>query len=108
MADGKHCPKCSKDIGIWPIVFAGLPSRIRCPHCKTILYYHLSLMPIVFLLVLSVIVVLASFFFTDWVGMSGRAQIFMFAALAAGLWFVIELFLAAYLRTKKILRQRDL
>jgi uncharacterized protein (DUF983 family) len=39
MGDGKHCPECAKDIGLWPVLTAGLPSHIRCPHCKTRLTY---------------------------------------------------------------------
>ena len=39
MKDGKHCPDCAKDIGVWPVLAAGLPSRIRCPHCKARLTY---------------------------------------------------------------------
>jgi len=39
MRDGKHCPECAKDIGVWPVLAAGLPSRIRCPHCKARLTY---------------------------------------------------------------------
>jgi len=39
MTDGKHCPACGKDIGLWPVLAAGLPSRIRCPHCQARLTY---------------------------------------------------------------------
>lgn len=39
MRDGKHCPDCAKDIGVGPVLAAGLPSRIRCPHCKARLTY---------------------------------------------------------------------
>jgi hypothetical protein len=33
--DGKHCPACGEDIGIWPIVSAIVPGRSKCPHCQT-------------------------------------------------------------------------
>jgi hypothetical protein len=39
MRDGKHCPECEKDIGVWPVLSAGLPSRIHCPHCNARLTY---------------------------------------------------------------------
>ncbi len=39
MRDGKHCPECAKDIGVWSVLAAGLPSRIRCPHCQARLTY---------------------------------------------------------------------
>ena len=38
--DGRNCPGCLRDIGIWPVVRAPLPSRIRCPHCKARLRYR--------------------------------------------------------------------
>ncbi len=37
--EGKHCPGCGKDIGVWAIIKASLPSKIRCPHCKVALHY---------------------------------------------------------------------
>ncbi len=39
MANGKVCPACAKDIGVWAIFSAGGPSRIRCPHCRARLRY---------------------------------------------------------------------
>jgi hypothetical protein len=39
MNDGKHCPGCGKDIGIWPVLLAGLPTWVRCPHCRARLSY---------------------------------------------------------------------
>jgi len=39
MRDGKHCPECEKDIGVWPVLSAGLPSRVHCPHCHARLTY---------------------------------------------------------------------
>jgi hypothetical protein len=38
--DGKHCPSCRRDIGMWSVVAAGLPDRIRCPHCQCRLRYE--------------------------------------------------------------------
>jgi hypothetical protein len=40
MADGKHCPRCGKDIGGWSIVFAVIPNRLRCPWCKGHIGYY--------------------------------------------------------------------
>ena len=39
MEKGKLCPNCNSDIGVQPGTFAGLPTRIRCPHCKSKLKY---------------------------------------------------------------------
>jgi DNA-directed RNA polymerase subunit RPC12/RpoP len=40
MGDGKHCPACGKEIGVWPVFSAAMPSWIRCPHCKSRLRYR--------------------------------------------------------------------
>ena len=39
MNDGKHCPACGKDIGLWAVLLAAWPSRVRCPHCRARLSY---------------------------------------------------------------------
>jgi uncharacterized protein (DUF983 family) len=39
MADGRHCPACRWDIGLWPVFKAPLPHLIRCPHCSARLRY---------------------------------------------------------------------
>jgi hypothetical protein len=39
-SDGKHCPACGVDIGIWPVATAVFPSRVRCPHCRSLLAYR--------------------------------------------------------------------
>lgn len=39
-ADGKHCPACGADIGIWPIASAIIPGRAKCPHCQTKLTWN--------------------------------------------------------------------
>src|SRR4029079_17582430 len=37
---GRDCPNCKADIGVWPVVSAGLPNRIKCPHCSARLQYR--------------------------------------------------------------------
>ena len=37
--NGTHCLNCNKDIGFFAIMKAGLPTKIKCPHCKTKLVY---------------------------------------------------------------------
>lgn len=39
MNEGKLCPNCKNDIGVFAILKAGSPSRIKCPFCKTQLKY---------------------------------------------------------------------
>ncbi len=61
MGDGKHCPSCGKDIGVWPILSAGLPSRVRCPHCKSRLRYRKTARIIAFVLVGLYVLVVGAF-----------------------------------------------
>ena len=66
MGDGKHCPGCEKDIGVWPVLMAGLPTWVRCPHCRARLSYGNSglvmavLSAFFLLLILGGIIVLAT------------------------------------------------
>ena len=40
MADGKRCPACSHDIGMWAVLSAAWPTRVWCPHCGARLRYQ--------------------------------------------------------------------
>jgi DNA-directed RNA polymerase subunit RPC12/RpoP len=40
MNDGKHCPACGKDIGLWSVLLAQTPTQVRCPHCRAKLKYE--------------------------------------------------------------------
>ncbi|MBX9581454.1 MAG: hypothetical protein K2X87_14230 [Gemmataceae bacterium] len=58
MGDGQHCPACGRDIGVWPVFTAGLPNRVRCPHCSARLGYHdIGWVVVVLLLVLAGVLV---------------------------------------------------
>ncbi len=37
---GRKCPGCGEDIGLWAIVKAPLPNKIKCPHCKIRIEYE--------------------------------------------------------------------
>ena len=105
MANGKTCPACGKDIGIWAIVAAGLPSRIRCPHCRTLLRYDgtLALMALPF-----AIVILAALIIHEVavdVGMSSPNLIVVVLVLVT--WVPVEYLLALYLRDKRTLHIAD-
>jgi hypothetical protein len=52
MKDGVHCPRCEKDIGVWPVFAAGWPTRIVCPHCRSVLAYAIPVWRTVFAAVL--------------------------------------------------------
>ena len=42
MSNGRNCPVCAEDIGLWPIVYSSAPRKIKCPHCKSILAYDIK------------------------------------------------------------------
>jgi hypothetical protein len=87
MRNGKHCPGCGKDIGIWPVLTAGLPSWVRCPHCKARLSYGRSGALILNLFCLLLLLSFGIFYFV------GRRY------AAGGLWFhlfLVSLILAAW------------
>ena len=101
MANGKVCPACGKDIGVWAIVAAGRPSRIRCPHCRTLVRYDgtYALMVIPF-----AIVILAALIVHEVavdVGMSRPGLVAVGQVLLT--WVPVEFLLALYLRDHRTL-----
>ena len=102
MTNGKQCPACGKDIGIWAIFAAGMPSRIRCPYCRARLRYDGGsiVMGIAFAIVV-VAVLIAHEVAVD-VGMA-RPGLFT-AVLLLITWVPIELLLAIYLRDYRKLK----
>jgi hypothetical protein len=105
MADGKHCPACGTDIGVWPVFSAGLPNLIRCPRCRArIGYQRIGAVLAVLLVVLGAVfavayIVSGSFESTN--------RLFAFIVVVLGAWIPIELVVALYLRTNKILESRS-
>jgi len=105
MADGKHCPSCGTDIGVWPIFSAGLPNLIRCPQCRARLAYQrtggfLAVVVLLSCVVIAVAYVLASFF-------PLKYHWFAFIVLVLGAWTPVELAVASYLRKNKVLELRS-
>jgi len=96
MTNGKQCPACGKDIGIWAIFAAGMPSRIRCPHCRARLRYDGGsiVMGVAFAVVV-VVILIAHEVAVD-IGLT-RPGLFT-ALLLLITWVPIELLLAIYLR----------
>ncbi len=109
MPDGKHCPECGKDIGLWPIFKAGLPNLIYCPHCDARLAYaHLGRE----YLVIGILVLLVTAISLG-VGviaqeLSGWRPAWMggFIVTMFGLWLPIEWRFAHHLRLNRILEVR--
>jgi len=105
MADGKHCPACGADVGIWPVFSAGLPNLIRCPKCKARIGYQrigavLAILLVVLCVVFAVAYVVAGFFESNY-------RLLAFVVVVLGAWAPVELGVALYLRTNKILESRS-
>jgi hypothetical protein len=101
MANGKICPACGKDIGVWAIVAAGLPSRIRCPHCRTLLRYDgtYALMALPF-----AIVILSALIVHEVAVDVGIPRPGLFVIVQVLLtWVPVEFLLALYLRDHRTL-----
>ena len=101
MANGKLCPACGKDIGLWAVVLAGLPNRIRCPHCRSLLRYDgmLTIMALPF-----VIVILAALIMHEVAVDVGIPRPGLFLIVMVLLtWFPVELLIALYLRDHRTL-----
>jgi len=105
MANGKTCPACGKDIGVWAIVAAGLPSRIRCPHCRTLLRYDgaLVLMALPFAIVIASALILHEVAVD--VGVPSPGLLIIVLVLVT--WVPVEFLLAMYLRDYRTLRVAD-
>jgi hypothetical protein len=111
MRDGKHCPACGVDIGLWPIFSAGLPGRIRCPRCEARLGYRGIGMVLLVLGLVLVLVTAAVFAFAYLVSLWFAGDLRLLVFLAAWLllfvaWVPVELVAAKYLRENKVLECR--
>jgi hypothetical protein len=113
MSDGKHCPACGKDIGIWPVLSAGLPSRVRCPHCKARLSYGSGFLLVLSVAVLAVCVGVASFYLASH-HLAADSRISrplkfysILAAVFLALWVPVEIALTVYIRGRGELKKRD-
>ena len=102
MADGKHCPACGRDIGLWPVFSAGLPNRIWCPHCSARLTYRgiggVFLAPVV---VLAAASAGASFASAAFPGTGTIVRLAVFVGVLLGAWALVELALVWFLRRNR-------
>jgi len=104
MNDGKHCPVCGKDIGVWAVLKASWPTRVRCPHCKTRLSYGASVM-----LPVGLVAFLALLFYvvTLKYRLSDLKFHLIFFGLAVAILLPFELTASFYLRRRGILRRAN-
>ena len=108
MPDGKHCPRCGKDIGIWPVLSATLPNRIRCPHCRARLSYENAGALMINVLLLLIVLCVASYYFQRQHDRSTSVMFYVHvAALAFLAWLPIEIAATFYMRSRGKLEKRD-
>lgn len=93
---GKDCPKCGKDIGVWVILKAPVPGTLKCKHCGTKIAYESKGWPMLIVFALVYFALLA------WlIGISGlrdHLNFFVFIALIFALWMPFELVIIKILR----------
>jgi hypothetical protein len=108
MRDGKHCPACGRDIGIWSVFTAGLPSRIHCPHCQARLSFADTGVVVACLLAIGLVLGAGAYFFAARFYPITRLE---FHLIAAGLTLVLLLALnlaaVLYLRNARVLDVRQ-
>jgi hypothetical protein len=107
MEEGKRCPWCKEDIGIWTIVRAVWPTLIRCPICGSNLTYEIPLWRTMFLIILPI----ALFIFLLSTGpvylvykKIAPKPLLISALLFIALWVVFEFGNAVYWRKYKKLK----
>lgn len=103
--DGKHCPACKVDIGVWPVFSAVMPHLIRCPQCKARLVYQDTWLVTVVLILLGAGIAVAGYFIAGYFRELPHLlsfTIFMFVA-----WVPVELVVAWYLRANKVLKYQS-
>ncbi|WP_444940636.1 hypothetical protein ACJJI3_19405 [Microbulbifer sp. ZKSA004] len=98
----KNCPVCDKDIGVLAIVKAALPSRIKCPHCKTRAVYKpfpwvLSVLSLVLYLALLIITIAV---YSHYFSFNENTHLAIYILLAILVWQPFELVIANRLRNK--------
>jgi|SRR6476661_1426564 len=111
MSDGKHCPACGKDIGIWPVLSAGLPTWVRCPHCKARLTYGSGVLLLLSVAVLAVSLGTVAFYLASQ-HLTADLRInkpWKFYSLTAAaflvLWIPVEIGLTLYIRGRGELKK---
>ena len=113
MSDGKHCPACGKDIGIWTVLSAGLPTWVRCPHCKARLTYGNSFLLLLGVVAMVSVVGVVSYYIASHhlVRSSRVSEPLRFysvvIALFLCLWLPMEIGFTLYIRNRGALKKLD-
>ena len=105
--DGKHCPACGVDIGIWPIATAMLPNRIFCPGCGARLSYGGSVIrQTAFMIFVAFVVGAAAFWFVHMLGLASQlVALAVTLGILLVLWVLVEMAVSVYLRSRRVLQR---
>lgn len=103
--DGKHCPECKVDIGVWPVFSAVMPHLIRCPHCKARLVYQDTWQLTIFLILLGAGIALSGYFIAGY--FREFPHLLSFTTFMFVAWIPVELVVAWYLRANKVLKYQS-
>jgi hypothetical protein len=99
MVDGKHCPACGRDIGLWPVFLAGLPNRIWCPHCAARLAYRgIGGVVVALLVALAAASAGAHFASAAFADTGPNVRLAVFVGVLLGGWVLVELAAVWFLR----------
>jgi len=98
MGDGKHCPNCGKDIGVWPVFSATWPSLIWCPWCKTRVRYRDTTPVLAVLLVLLMVIAAVAFAVVSSLAPRWRMPIWAMVIIIS--WVPLQLAVTWFLRNR--------
>jgi uncharacterized protein (DUF983 family) len=99
MGDGKHCPSCGKDIGVWPVFSAIWSNLIWCPHCKSRLRYRKTGIVIVVLFAVGIVIAACVFVIVRALEIAWPRSVW--AAIVLIFWVPVQLALARFLRNRR-------
>jgi hypothetical protein len=98
MGDGKHCPNCGTDIGVWPVFSAAWPCLIWCPQCKSRLRYRKTSQLIAALLVILIAIAALAFILVSSLRTSLRRPIWAIGMIIS--WVFVQLAVTSFLRNR--------
>ena len=107
MDEGKRCPWCKEEIGLWAVIKAAWPTMIKCPACGSKLTYEIRLGRFLLTQVLPAGLVMAflSYAFSYLILKKTAVNPLWFALLFfVILWSLFEFTIAVYWRKNKKLK----
>ena len=102
--DGKHCPVCGVDIGIWPVAIAMVPGRVRCPHCRAILAYRGPLRITAVMVGISLVFIAIACLVVFSLGLNNTThEVMVYLAMTVPCGAALSIGMAVYLRANNVL-----